>query len=244
MTFVHRLDQFSIDDLIGCRDAFREIGERATSMEAAAGDIAEYLQRCLVVGDGTPACRLVRVYKSHRLRDLPDDLRGFVHDVHGHIDERTRCLTLLGTAGIEPSWRDRRASVDHQAIPLTSAEAVERSPMILGLIQQLGLDVPTIVDPDERELLDMHHRDYDIFFVPDAHGSPLVPAQDGFVVPYDVRSVVGCGGVLPSGDLFALILFTGVLLDDATADLFRTLALSVKATIVPFTFRVFADEAG
>jgi hypothetical protein len=87
----------------------------------------------------------------------------------------------------------------------------------------------------------LHHRDYDVFFVPDALNSPLVPAQDGFVVPYGIRSVVGCGGVLPSGELFALILFTTLQLSAETADLFRTLALSVKATVVPFTFKVFPD---
>ncbi|HUP87462.1 MAG TPA: hypothetical protein VM143_17555 [Acidimicrobiales bacterium] len=239
---MHRLDQFSIDDLIGCRDAFREIRERATSMEGAAQEMASYLHQHLVDAEERPACRLVRVYKSHRVGILPRDLLDSVRADHGDIDDRTRCLTLLGTAGVEAAWNDRHASQGHKAIPLMTADAVERSPMILGLIEQLGLDVATVVDPDQqRELMGMHHKDYDVFFVPDAHGSPLVPAQDGFVVPYDVRSVVGCGGVLPSGDLFALILFVGLRLDAKTADLFRTLALSVKATLVPFTFRVFDD---
>ena len=236
-----RLDTFSIDDLIECRDTFREIGGRSDSLEAAAQAIVEFLQGCLVDGSGTPVCALVRLYKTHRLGDLPPPMQRAVQ-LGGHGDEvapTTRCLTLFGTAGIEPEWNDRRASLQHQAIPLASREAVERSPMIVGLIEQLGLDVGSIVAPDDA--IAMHHRDYDVFFVPDAVGSPLVPAQNDFVIPYGVRSVVGCGGVLPSGDLFALILFTTLRLSPETADLFRTLALSVKATVVPFTFKPFSE---
>ena len=238
-----RLDTFSIDDLIECRDAFREIGDRSDSLAEVAQGVAQFLHGCLVDADGRPACTLVRMYKTHRLDDLPGHLQRFVdRAARGHVVEgRTRCLTLLGTAGVEEEWNDRRESRGHQAIPLATAEAVERSPMIVGLIEQLGLDIDDVVDPTLVDPMSLHHRDYDVFFVPDALNSPLVPAQDGFVVPYGVRSVVGCGGVLPSGDLFALILFTRLLLTPATADLFRTLALSVKATVVPFTFKVFPE---
>jgi hypothetical protein len=51
--------------------------------------------------------------------------------------------------------------------------------------------------------------------------------------------VLGCGGVLPNGDMFALVLFTTIPVPEPTADLFRSLALSLKANLVPFTFRVF-----
>ena len=239
-----RLDTFSIDDLIECRDTFRDIGERSESLEEVSQAVAEYLHEQLVDASGERACALVRLYKTQRLRDLPERLQHFVARAGQGYDLAlsTRCLTLLGTAGLEPEWNDRTASLRHQAIPLASTDAVERSPMIVGLIEQLGLDVASIVDPDEDPLV-LHHRDYDVFFVPDALGSPFVPAQDEFVVPYAIRSVVGCGGVLPSGDLFVLILFTKLHLSSETADLFRTLALSVKATVVPFTFKVFRDEA-
>ena len=236
-----RLDTFSIDDLIECRDTFREIGERGSSLEEVAQGITSYLHGCLVDANGDPACALVRMYKTHRLDQLPPTVQDFVSRAGREgLPDSTRCLTLLGTSGFEQEWNDRTASVRHQAIPLSSTEVVERSPMIAGLIEQLGLEVSSIVEPDEDSLT-LHHRDYDVFFVPDALSSPLVPAQDEFVVPYAIRSVVGCGGVLPTGDLFALILFTKLHLTPETADLFRTLALSVKATVVPYTFKVFSD---
>lgn len=209
-------------------------------MEAAGQAIAEYLQQQLVDGEEQLACPLVRFYRTCRFRDLPPDLQEFAGAVD---DDRTRCLTLLGTAGEVPEWNDRHRSRGHAAIPLVSEEMVASFPMIAGLIEQLGIDVSAVVGPAGRRVdANLHHRDYDLFFVPEAVGSPMVPAQDDFVVPYGIRSVVGCGGMLPSGDLFALILFTRLSLDAATADLFRTLALSVKASIVPFTFEVFSAE--
>lgn len=240
---MHRLDTFSVDDLIACSAAFKEVTAGAATMEAAAQAIARYLQEHLLGADGAPACALVRFYKTQRLDQLDDELRAFAERAAGSsaaLPPNTRCLTLLGSHGVEPAWNDRRTSSEHRAIPLVSTEVVEQSPMIASLIRQLGLEVAAVVMPDAAQRIELHHQDYDVFFVPDALGSPMVPAQQGFVVPYGIHSVVGCGGVLPSGDLFALILFTRLFLDAGTADLFRTLALSVKASIVPLTFRVFA----
>lgn len=242
---MHRLDQFSVDDLFTCSQVFRELGAGAETMEEAAQGLTDYLHRNLVDADGRPAAPLVRLYKTHRYRDLEPDLQEFAQRaaVAEELRPKTRCLTLLGTSGAEPDWNDRRSSLGHRAIPLTSAEVVSQSPMIAALITQLGADIGTVVEPGDGMTIELHHRAYDLFFVPDAEGSPMVPAQDGFVRPYGIHSVVGSGGMLPSGDLFALILFTTQHLDRATADLFRTMALSVKATIVRFTFKVFADAS-
>ena len=239
---MHRLDHFSVDDLIACSAVFKDLGTAAASMEDAAQAIAAYLHEHLVDADDRPACPLVRIYKTHRLRDLDPQRQLFARALLGgeEAHHESRCLTLIGTAGDEPEWNDRRRSRGHQAIPLVSEEVVAKSPMIAGLIQQLGIDISTVVAPEEHMTITLHHRDYDLFFVPEAAGSPMVPAQEGFVEPYGIRSIVGCGGMLPSGDLFALILFSRLALTAETADLFRTLALSVKSTVVPFTFDVFA----
>lgn len=62
-----------------------------------------------------------------------------------------------------------------------------------------------------------------------------MPAQEGFVLPYGVRSVLGFGGLLPGGDLFVVILFSRVPISREVADLFRPLALSAKLAVLPFT---------
>lgn len=241
---VHRLDQLSVDDLVECSQVFRGIAASAVTMEEAAQAITGYLHETFVDAAGAPATALVRLYKTHRFGDLETELQEFAQraDAAGLLDDDTRCLTLLGTSGTLPEWNDRRRSQGHRAIPLTSADVVAESPMIASLVSQLGIDVETVVAPaTPDQTLALHHRDYDLFYVAEAEGSELVPAQEGFVVPHAIRSVVGCGGMLPSGDLFALIVFTRIPVAAETADLFRTLALSVKATIVRHTFKVFAE---
>ena len=44
--------------------------------------------------------------------------------------------------------------------------------------------------------------------MPEAAGSPYIPAQEDFVQPVGIRSVLGFGGMLPGGDIFVVILFS------------------------------------
>jgi len=109
-------------------------------------------------------------------------------------------------------------------------------------IQQLGLEVNTVLQPDPAVVMDMAQTTYNVFLIPDAVGSRYVPAQDDFVIPFGVNSVLGFGGILPSGNLFAIIFFSKVKVSRQTADMFRSLALSVKIAILPFEGKaVFSD---
>jgi hypothetical protein len=60
------------------------------------------------------------------------------------------------------------------------------------------------------------------------------PAQD-FVARYGIRSVVGFGEVLPSGDLFSMILFARVPVSASSADRCRTLALDLKSCLLRYS---------
>jgi hypothetical protein len=145
------------------------------------------------------------------------------------------CLVLLGSTGSRPEWNSPEGSAGHRAIPLASAEMIQRFPMISQLIHQFGIEIGSLLKPDPALLVDLEQRSYNVFHVAEAQDSPYVPAQGEFVVPYHIRSVVGFGGLLPAGDLFAVILFTTVPVARQTADLFRPLALSVKLAVLPFT---------
>lgn len=67
----------------------------------------------------------------------------------------------------------------------------------------------------------------------DAVGSPHIPDQ-GFVADFQVASALGFGGMLPTGDLFSVVLFSRTPIPAATAELFKVLALSVKLAVLPF----------
>jgi len=48
------------------------------------------------------------------------------------------------------------------------------------------------------------------------------------VIPYGIRSVIGFGGMMASGHMFATIMFTRVHVPRENADRFSTVALGVK----------------
>lgn len=234
------LEDFTIDDLAASADLIAFAARGAASMEEAAQRICTSLHESMCRNDGAPATALVRLYKTHRFGELqPEQQLAAIGAAGDDLDSDTRCLTLLGSAGALQEWNDRRRSAGHRAIPLKSAAAVERIPMVAQLIRDMGLEVESVIEPDPALNIERHHRDYEIFHVPHALGSPAVPAQD-FVRDFGIRSVVGFGGVLPSGDLFALILFSTVPVLAEAADLLRSLSLSVKAAIVKHTYKVFA----
>jgi hypothetical protein len=53
---------------------------------------------------------------------------------------------------------------------------------------------------------------------------------------------LGFAGILPSGNLFAVIMFTRVAIPPETAQMFRSIALNVKMNILRFASgRIFAD---
>ena len=133
---------------------------------------------------------------------------------------------------------------------MPSEEAIESVPMISRLLSQLGLSASALLKSDSALMLDTGQSTFNVFHVPEAEGSPCVPAQKDFVLLHGVKSVLGFGGLLPLGDLFAVILFSRVPIHKATAELFKPLALSAKLAIVPFagrrvfTFTARFDVAG
>jgi len=219
-------------------------------MEAAAGAIVDYLRASFVDKDtGEPSIALARFYKTLPFERLEPELQAAAVAACAEAGgmpaglQGIPCLTLLGTAGEEPAWNSRHESRGHRAIPLPSPEAVERLPMVAQLITELGLDPVEVVRGAPAAFPDLEGRGYRVFYVADALDSPYVPAQNEFVVPYGIRSVLGFGGTLPSGALFAVVLFSNTSIPQDTADAFAVVALSVKVAVLPFVeLRTFDSD--
>jgi hypothetical protein len=238
------LSHFSLAEMTRCGMELRKLGSDASSMEEVGERVVRYLYEHLRSADmAVPACALVRTFITLPFASLDEEQQEFAHGVLGGVAAAAgmKCLALLATAGDEPSWNSRRSSVGHKALPLVSTESVARSPMIAQLIRQLGIEIGTLLASDPRLLIDVDQHTFNVFYVAEAAGSPYIPAQLEFVTPYGVRSVVGFGGLLPTGELYATILFSRVRIPRHVADLFKTLALNVKVAMLPFIGRrVFA----
>lgn len=86
------------------------------------------------------------------------------------------------------------------------------------------------------------HKSFNVFYIPQALNSPYIPAQDEFVIPHKIKSVLGFGGMLPSGDLFAVILFSKMFIPLETAERFKWLSAYIRIAIEEYgrerTFKV------
>jgi hypothetical protein len=229
------LTKFGLTEMLRCSTELRRATKDAPTMEEAAQRVCRALYDWLVAPDNSRACALVRCYKTHEYGKLEPELQAFARRLLGYPPSpTTRCLTLLGTVGDEPAWNSRRKSVEHQAIPLPSAEMIEKAPMIAQLFREFGLELSDVAQPTTDLVRTLAGKTYGVFHVPDAVGSPYIPAQRDFVVKVGIRSVVGFGGSLPTGDLFAVILFARVPVSSETADRFRNIALDVKSGFFPY----------
>jgi hypothetical protein len=228
---MYNLQRFGFSDLMSCRAELRtKVEMPAATVAESAGRIARFFYESLVDDAGKPACALVRVFKTHRFADLDDELKAFSRKIYPPADRERdlRCLVLVATAGDLPEWNDPAQSQGHRAIPLSSEEVVAKAPMISQLIEQFGVKISAVVRPNPELVLEGGPAKFNVFYVPEALGSPYIVAQEEFVARYGVKSVVGVGGLLVTGDLFATILFSKVPISAETADAFRILGLNLK----------------
>jgi hypothetical protein len=242
----YELSRFRFTDMMDCRGRIREVlaGDAETLGEAAERAV-EFFYRELVDEQGEPACALVRFFKTHPYQDLDPELQAAVRAaVPGRAAPAPdlRCLTLMATRGQEAAWNSPRTSRGHRVIPLTSVEMVQQAPMIAQLILQLGVPIAKVIRPVPTLLLDQAEKAHNVFYVEHALGSPHIVAQEEFVVPYGIKSVLGFGGMLASGDLFATILFSKVPVPPESAEHFRVIGLNLKIAMLPFTRKpLFAE---
>ncbi|MDY7015007.1 MAG: PAS domain S-box protein, partial [Cyanobacteriota bacterium] len=236
---MYDLQKFTLRDMVECGLALRQLGEGAASMEETSNRVVRYFYdnlRSPRSDRQESDCALVRFFKTHSYGELEDPLQALVrqHLQETVPDPQTQCLVLLATAGQETQWNSRFSSCGHQAIPIPNEAAIDRLPMMARLLEQLGLERNIAVRPQPEELLELHRKTLDVFYIPDAIASPDLPAQESFIVPYNIKSVLGLGGLLPSGNLFAAILFLKVRIPRSTAEMFGSLAFNIKTALLPF----------
>ena len=242
---MHDLTKFTLRDMSECGLALRQIADKANCMEDASNLIIKYFYDNFIdKNTGEKNCILVRFFKTHPYGKLTPELQEYVRDILGQnqVADDLKCLTLFATAGELPEWNSRYKSTRHKAIPLATEDAVNRIPMISQLIKQLGLHPGIVVQPESGLLIDNEQQMYNVFYVKDALGSPHIPSQDSFVNPFGVKSVIGFGGLLPSGDMFTVLMFLKVIVPQTIVELIRPLALNVKTAILPFDNRKFFQD--
>ncbi|MDP8935922.1 MAG: histidine kinase [Cyanobacteriota bacterium] len=234
---------FTPQDMAKCSLVLRQLGRNTASMEASSQKIVNYIyQHFCDSQTGENTCALVRLFKTHPYGELEDSLQQSARRLmNGNSPAADmKCWTLLAAAGTEPQWNSRHTAAENTAIPLVSPKLVAQMPAISEMIRQFGLDIPTFVGIEPERFLQLEPAVLNIFHVPEAKGSPFIPEQDSLIIPYQIKSVLGFGGLLRSGSLFAVVMSLKVKIPQSTAEMFKYLALSVKTALsVPDEKSVF-----
>lgn len=230
---MYSLSTFGLPEMTLVGATLRAISRGAPTFEEASQRAAQFFYDQFVDSTGRPAFVLSRCYATLELQALPDELADFAQRaVPDSLEPTTRCLTLLGSFGEEEAWKSRAGSTGHRAIPLPSVARLEDLPMVARLTASLGLSADEVVNPDPSFLLEKERQGFNVFHVENALHSRYIPAQDGFVERFGVRSVVGFGFVLPPAHVFTTILFARETVRADIANLFKTLALSLKLAML------------
>jgi hypothetical protein len=111
---------------------------------------------------------------------------------------------------------------------------LKKNIMVHQFIEQMGMGISNVLNPDPKLSSELEGRVFNVYHVPDAIGSPYIPAQEKFVVPFGVKSAMGFGGMLPTGNLFALLIFSKTKIPRDTANLFKNISLNVRMALLPF----------
>jgi serine phosphatase RsbU (regulator of sigma subunit)/anti-sigma regulatory factor (Ser/Thr protein kinase) len=248
--------------------AIARCGDQAGSMEGVARHAVAAIRGAFPTAGGESAIVLVRIFQTTRFELLTPQLRSYAlaRMAPGANGEGTRCLALLATVGDRPTWCDRHASRDHQALPLSGAEVVRRMPLGLTVMDHLvGADAQRAAHPPHTErfaadrprpvaaLPDFasgevtYHGEpratrVAVHLVSQVAGSPLVPAQ-WLVDAHGVSSALGLGGILPNGELFTAVIFSRVPIDTVTAHRFGAVAETLCGAMAPFAHLPLFDPA-
>ncbi|MEG4486822.1 histidine kinase [Microcoleus sp. D2_18a_B4] len=225
---------FTPQDMAKCSLVLRQLGRNTASMEASSQKIVNYIYRHFCDSQtGENTCALVRLFKTHPYGELEDSLQQSARRLmKGNSPAADmKCWTLLAAAGTEPQWNSRHTAAENTAIPLVSTKLVAQMPAISEIIRQFGLDIPTFLGIERERFLQLESAVLNIFHVSEAKGSPFIPEQNSLIIPYQVKSVLGFGGLLPSGSVFAVVIFLKVKIPHSTAEMFKDLALSVKTAL-------------
>ena len=217
----------TLQDVDGVRSTVH--GTAWGSVEQAAQATAEaFVQQF-------PSIVLARLFALVPFASLPADEQAFARALvksDARLGPRTLVLTLLGTAGAEPSWNARQASVGHRAIPLLDQGFIEEIPMIAALLHELEVDV-TRVDNAAIAMRRLLGGKNGRFYVADAaaardgRGRHIIAGRD-FVERHQVKTVFGMGGAYVDGTIVVAIAFSSESVPVQVVDLFPSIIGNFK----------------
>ncbi len=245
---MYDLERFTLKDMTLCGAVLRKLGQGCNSLEELAQRTVEHLFLNLGYGGKTnKACALVQFYVTLPYGELGVELQRVVHsETDITIITETPCLTMLGSIGTKTEWCRREANKTYEVLALPDPVLVESCPVVAQLVARFDLPGAFSVPYDPDVFLEEPGRSYDVLYIPDANAEPgILGEQHEFMTANGIKSIVGFGGLLPTRNLFAIIVYSKVPIALQTARAFRPFALNTKIALLPFDDEhpIFSSQA-
>jgi two-component system NtrC family sensor kinase len=234
---MYDLERFTLKDMTECGATLRKLGDLSTSMEEVAQRSVEHLYQHLGTGDkNNKACVLVRFFVTQLFGDLSIGLKQLVHSATDiTLVRETPCLTMLGSVGARPEWCRTDAANPDDVLALPDPALSERYPVVAQLIARFDLPGAFSVPYNPDLFLEEPGRSYDVFYMPDVQTEmSMLAGEEQFIRENGIKSIVSFGGLLPSRNLFAIIVFSKVPISKQVALAFRPFALNTKIALLPY----------
>lgn len=151
------------------------------------------------------------------------------------LQPTTPTLALIGSAGTDPGWNDRKRSIGHMAIPLVSSRLIAHVPLVASLFEQLGVGLDWLEAPEAGAIREVGQRAERQFFVDDI-SKLLVGRREGKpvggkrVLQSQLRCGFGSSSPYMTQDAFVIVVgFAERALDPRAASLATMLVRYVRA---------------
>lgn len=222
--------ELSTTQIFALSKHIKEKTEGLSCLEEAAHEILKILCCSLITESGKSPFVLARFFKSCLYSEMPSDIQAYINgkESWGGISGQNQYLTLLGSWGDLEEWKNRIHSKNYKAFPLNDPHILDKFPMLSAVFSQIGFELPEKVLPDKSILIKERHKKLKLFCVEEAKGSKFIPKQAEFVEPFSVESCFGFGGMYPTGNIYAIIIFSREKIQKQDASVFLSLNPAIK----------------
>lgn len=184
---------------------------------------------------------LLRCFVVSRLSEQPSGNQAVAREWMRRQDEPTTLLqsiptlALIGSAGADPGWNDRKRSVGHLAIPLVSSRLIARVPLVASLFEQLGIGLDWLHETRPGVIREVGQQAERQFFVPDINkllaGRRATKSLGGKrVLQSQLRCGFGAASSYMTQDAFLIVVgFADRALDPRAANLATMVARYIRA---------------
>ena len=192
-----------------------------STFEEAAQFSVKHIYESFLDDVGEPMFALVRVFRACTPSELPPEQDSPPSD-------DPKWLALFGTVGTEPAWNDRLQSIGHRIIPAGAFS----TPMLKASFEALGF--ASLGETEFVRNVGATASYTKFFHVEEADGSPYIVAQDEFVKPYGIQSVIGIGSPFASGAFYMCLGFSKKSITNDEAQRFSQLSPFISTLLANY----------